>query len=181
MDKFGSLSAVFDASVQELKEVDGVGDNAAALIQLVPQIMKLAEVTKAAKIKRITDVKSAAEFLKPQFMNEPDEIFILVCLDSRKNIISSKVLARGVVNAVDLKVRMVIESALKARATSVIIAHNHPDGDCMPSGEDDMSTKQLIKSLSSVGLDFYDHLIFSGDEYISYRKAGILQLYGNMY
>ena len=174
LDTFGSLENVFDASHQELTAVDGIGENAAVLLSLVPQIYKKAAVSKANEIKKCNDVASLVSFLKPRFIDEKNEVLIMVCLDSSLNVISCIEVARGTVNTIETNNRRIVELALKSRATSVALAHNHPNGVAVPSTEDDYFTKQVSNGLSSIGIKLVDHIIFAGDKYISYASFSAL-------
>ena len=174
LDTFGSLQAVFDATHQELLAVDGIGENAAVLISLIPQIYKKAAVCEANKIKKCNTVELLAKYLQPRFMNERDEILIMVCLDSNLTVINCVEVARGVVNAVETNPRRITELALKSRATAVALAHNHPDGLSLPSVEDDCFTKQVKDILESVHIKLVDHIIFAGEKWTSYVSTGIL-------
>ena len=113
IDRFGSLDAVFAASEQELCEVEGVGRNTAALILLVPQIFKKSEVSKTKEMTVIRNSKDAGAFLKPRFLLERDEVLLMICLDSRRSVISCCEMGRGIVNTVDANVRRMVEYALK--------------------------------------------------------------------
>jgi len=176
LDRFGTLSGVLSASQQELMEVDGIGENAAALIRLVPQIMKRAAVSTAEKKRKIQRCSDAIEYLKPRFMYESDEVFVVLFLDSHRNVIRCEEMSRGTVNAVEVNIRRVVEYALKFKASYVIIAHNHPDGNINNSVEDDYVTKQLYKSLDLVDVKLLDHIIFSNESYMSYDKAGLFNI-----
>lgn len=177
LDKFGSLSAVLNASQQELTEVPGVGSSAAALIRLVPQMVKKSRVSKAKEIRFIRSASDAAAFLLPRFYGEQDELLLMLCLDSKHAVICCNEMGRGVVNAVDTSVRRVVETALKCKACSVIIAHNHPSGVALPSREDDFFTKQLYSSLRIIGIRLEDHLIFADEDYVSLADSGVMGLY----
>jgi len=179
LDTFGSLSNVFDASHQELMAVDGIGETAASLIRLVPQIMKCAAMNEAQRRVSIPDIKAAANFLKPYFMSARDELFVVLCLDARNNVICCEVMSKGVVNSVEVNIRRVLETVIKAKASSIVIAHNHPDGNPMPSMEDDATTKQLYITMSSLGIEVFDHIVFGGEQYFSYREMGHLSLIKN--
>ena len=177
INHFGNLSAVFQASVQELQEVSGVGENTAVLITLLPQMMKKSAVSETHEMKQISNSKDAAAFLIPRFMNEKDEILLMLCMDSKRAVICCCEVGRGVVNGIDVNVRFVVEKAMKVRASSVIIAHNHPSGMALPSREDDLFTKRLYKSLALVGIQLEDHLIVANKEYVSVADSGMMQLY----
>ncbi len=178
LDRFGSLQNVFDASEQELCQVEGIGPSAAVLIRLVPQILRKSAVDRAAAFTSVRSTEEARDYLMPRFLFERDELALLLCLDSQKRVIRCVELSRGVVNSVSIDVRRVLETALKLRASSLILAHNHPDGQARNSREDDLVTAQLIQSLHTVRIELADHLIFGRDSCFSYRDTGTLQVLG---
>jgi len=171
LDRFGSLAAVFEASVQELKEVPGIGENAAVLITLIPQMMRKAMVSKNADVKIISDAELAGQFFLPKFMFETDEVVLLACLDARKRVISCAEMNRGVVNSVAISARKIVETALLNKADSVIIAHNHPQGFALPSREDKMITTQIRQSLATIGVELVDHIIVADGEFVSMAQS----------
>ena len=152
LDAFGSLSGVFQASMQELTSIPGLGENAAALILMVPQIVKKAHVSKAKKTKIIRNSTDAGNYLLPYFLDEQDEIVMMLCLDNKRAVICCREMGRGVVNCVDANIRRMVETALKVKTTTVIIAHNHPNGVALPSREDDNFTRTLYRSLGLLGI-----------------------------
>mgnify|MGYP002860495702 CR=1 FL=1 len=168
--------SLFSATVEELCEVDGVGENAAALIALVPEIMKKSRLSKTREIKQIRSSDDAGAYLLPWFMNEKDEVVYLLCLDAKRAVICCAEVGRGVVNSVDANIRRIVEKALKVRACSVIIAHNHPDGLALPSREDDIFTRALYNALETVGIRLEDHIIVADEDYISIADTGMLYL-----
>ena len=177
LDRFGTLDGVFSASAEELCEVDGIGENAAALIMLIPEIMKKSRLSKSREIKQIRSSDDAGEYLLPYFMNEKEEVVYLLCLDAKRAVICCTEMGRGVVNTVDASIRRIVEKALKVRACSVIISHNHPNGLAIPSREDDMFTSALFNALETVGIRLEDHIIVADEDYISLADTGMLSLY----
>lgn len=173
LNRFGSLSAVFDASLQELTEVPGIGESAALLIKLVPQMVKKCELSRVGDIKMFRRSSEVARFLVPRFMGEKDEMALLLCLDARSALICCEVLNRGVVNAVDISTRRMVEIALKHKATAVVLAHNHPDGIAMPSREDELFTGKARAALELMGIGLMDHIIIAGERYFSMRDSGL--------
>ncbi len=177
LQHFGSLDGVFSASAEELCEVEGIGAYAASLLTLVPEIMKKSRLSKSREIRQIRSSDDAGEYLLPYFMNERDEVVYLLCLDSKRAVICCAEMGRGVVNSVDTSVRRIVEKALKVKACSVIIAHNHPDGLALPSREDDLFTKCLYNALETVGIRLEDHIIVADEDYISIADTGMMALY----
>lgn len=174
LDHFGSLSRVFSASIQELCAVEGVGENTAVLISMIPQLVRKSMVSDAEKITVIKNSKDAGKYLVPRFAFEQDEVALLVCLDSQKRVIGCFELGRGVVNKVSVDVRKVVELALRYKASSVILSHNHPDSFALPSLADTAMTEQIYRSLRLVGITLADHIIVSGEDYVSYLDSGML-------
>lgn len=177
LDRFGSLAALFEASEQELKDVKGVGENTVALIRLVPQIMRRSGTARADNIKHICNSEDAGEYFVPRFMGERDEVVLLLCLDSQRRVISCTEMGRGVVNSVETSIRRMVETALKCKATSVILAHNHPDGNALPSEEDNMVTQRAAKAFALMGIQLADHIIVADDDFVSFLDSGMLDLY----
>ena len=172
--RFGSLRGVFAASAEELKEVPGISDKSAALIRLIPEINKLASVSEASGRKEITNSSLAFSYLMPRFLYEENEKVVMLSLDSAKKVKAYNEISCGVVNTVDLNIRLIVETALKNKASSVILAHNHPDGDVRPSREDLDTTKRIKESLLLVDIPLVDHIIVSNSEYFSFCDAGYI-------
>ena len=177
LERFGSLDGVFSAPIEELCEVEGVGEYVASLITLIPEIMKKARLSKVREIKQIKCSEDAGEHLLPYFMNEQDEVVYMLCLDAKRVVICCTEMGRGVVNTVDANIRRMAEKALKVKACSVIIAHNHPDGIAIPSREDDVFTKCLYDALETVGIRLEDHIIVADEDYISVADSGMMSFY----
>ena len=172
LDRFGGLSGVFEASVPELTDVPGVGENAALLLKLVPQMMKKYELSKVGDMRTFRSSSQVAKFLIPRFLAEREELVLALCLDSRNNMLCCEVLNRGVVNAVDISTRRLVETALKYKASAVVLAHNHPDGVAMPSREDEVFTENAMEALRLMGIRMMDHIIVAGKNYFSMRESG---------
>lgn len=177
LERSGSLDGVFAASEQELCEVPGVGKSTAALILLVPQILKRSRVSAASTVRFIRNGREAAEYLRPRLDSEREEVALMLCLDSQMAVINCTELARGTVNAVDFNIRRVVELAIKSKASYVILAHNHPGGSPRMSREDDAVTGRVYKALDLVGVRLFDHIIVAGGEYASINDMGGMRLY----
>ena len=175
--RFGSLDAVFHASVEELREVPGVGSHTAILLTMIPQIMKKSAVSRTGEIHQITNSRDAGRYLIPRFLEEQDEVVLMLCLDNKRSILCCCEMGRGVVNTVNINIRRAVEKALRVKASSVILAHNHPGGLAIPSREDDLVTKNLYNALEIVGIHLEDHIIVADGDYVSMADTGIMQHY----
>lgn len=169
-----SLDAVFEASVEELIEIDGVGEHTAMLISLVLQMNKRYFAAKSKNQKTVKNTSEAGQFFVPRFMHEQVEVTLMLCLDSMCRVICCKEVSRGVANMTELNVRKMVEIAFSYNAVSVILAHNHPDGHAYPSVEDRLTTAKIAKTLSEVSIELTDHIIVAGDDYVSMADSGMI-------
>ncbi|MBQ8076181.1 MAG: DNA repair protein RadC [Oscillospiraceae bacterium] len=175
LDRFGSLDGVFSATVPELCQVDGIGESTAVLIRLVPELYRRGQAEKTRRTVPIIDsTATAGKMATGCFAGESCERFLLFCLDARKAMKKQEEISRGVVNSVNVDVRRVAELALNNKASACIVAHNHPDGDVLPSEEDKQVTAKLKEALSTLGIPLLDHIIVSGESYFSFLDAGLM-------
>jgi DNA repair protein RadC len=103
------------------------------------------------------------------------EQFIVVLLDNKKRYLSDLVITQGTLNTSPVHPREVFNAAIRERAASVVVVHNHPSGDPHPSREDIHVTQQLIKVGELVGIPVLDHIIIADDVYLSMLEQGLLK------
>ena len=171
--RFGSLPAVLDATLEELTEA-GLSPNATVLLKLVPDMNRYYAVKTDGAGQKVHSTSDAGRILCAMFRHEQTESVRLLCLNAGGKVLKLALLNEGDINAVHFSVRKIVETALSAKAVSVILAHNHPGGTLTPSREDLDATNSAKAALSTVGIQLLDHLIISGDGYCSLRDEGYL-------
>lgn len=174
IEEFGSLAAVLDTPRELLQSVKGIGPEAALFLSLIPEVIARYEESKKRSLCRLTSVQEAVEFLKPK-VSGPYETFWVTALNSRNEVIATELIQKGSVNRVSVIPRMVVEAALKHRATGVILAHNHPGGVLEPSQADINITKVLLSVLQKLDIALLDHLIITHFGYFSFAEKGLLE------
>ena len=174
LDTFGSLHGVFEATPDALMQVDGVGENVASMIRLIPQINRRYLMSREDDRDILRDSQSAGLYLQPRFLYEREEIVLMVCLDASCRILCCRELARGETNTASLSVRKLVELALAQNSSSVILAHNHTSGIAVPSQEDVTTTKHVAEALEMVGIRLSDHLVMAGSDFVSMADSGML-------
>ena len=163
MDHFGSFHAVFEASEKELMKVEGIGPISAHLIRLIPAIHREYLQSQNEQTGDIYDrAEKVAKLLKPYFLGSKNEKIYMVLLDNSNRLIKCLQLDEGSPGNVVLNMRKLAEYPLQYSATSVILAHNHPNAFSMPSNDDINSTAQAIDILRSLQIRLRDHIIFDG-------------------
>lgn len=172
LDHFGSLSRVLEASPEELKKVKGISDHTATLLHLIPQISRYYQVDSAQRIEILTSLDACGAYLVPYFFGRNVETVFLLCLDAKCKVLCCKEIGEGSVNSASISVRKVVETALAANATTVILAHNHPSGVALPSDEDVQTTRRIAAALSAVEIHLADHVVVAEGDYVSMVQSG---------
>lgn len=166
LNRFGSISEVFEASVPELMTVEGVGEQSAVLISLIPQIFRkyIASKSNTSKIRGIEEI---AKFAYNCFVGITDEHFLLICVDNKCTMLNHHFVSKGTVDSSNVDLRKIIQILVGSKATAAIVAHNHPRGNSIPSKSDLNTTVTIASALKPLGIKLLDHVIVSVDEYTS--------------
>ncbi|MEM5787943.1 MAG: DNA repair protein RadC [Syntrophobacteraceae bacterium] len=177
LKKFGNnLAAVFDAPITELLDEDGIGENAAVLLSLLPRLFDSYKTSRWTRSETFSSTQSAVSFLSAILGTERNEVFYLLALDSQNRLIAAEPINRGSVNRTAVFPRLVVEASIKHRATAVILAHNHPGGGPQPSSADRQLTLRLKKILGDLDIVVHDHIIIAGpDQHYSFAQSGGLE------
>lgn len=175
LNQFGSLSAVLDAPPELLGKVNGVGENAALLLHLVPCVCRRYLIDRASYEQVLDSTEKAGAFLVPYFFGARDEMVYLLCLDAKCKVLDCRMLSVGGVNTASVSVRKIVEAALACNATSVVLAHNHTSGIALPSREDEATTRQIRTALDAVGILLADHIIVADDDFVSMADSGFFR------
>ena len=174
MERYGSLSAVLAAPVEDLMQVDGIGESAAVLLHLAPQICAKARMADAERESVLSSVERMGAYLLERFSDESNEVVYQLCLDRKGKLLACKRLSEGGVSGADLDVRRVVENAILTRASTVVLAHNHPSGVALPSAADVEATVRAAAALATVGVELTDHIIVADGDFVSLQESGYL-------
>ncbi len=173
---FGSLAGVFNAAKEDLQKVSGVTENAALFLSSVPELCRLyLEGQMASDGQLVLSGRGAArEFMGNKLFGMREETAFVAAIDVHDKLICCEKMGIGSANAIALSVRQVAEFALRHHASAVLIAHNHPGGNVLPSQADVEFTFEVLDTLSNLGVVLQDHFIFCGGEYFSFEESGKL-------
>ena len=173
LERFDTVAGVLEAPESELRKVPGMGDSAARFIHLVNDLGRYYQRSRGGHPKILTTVAQCGEYLLPYFYNRRNETVFLLCLDAKCKVLCCKEVGEGSVNSAAIPIRRVVEMALGANATSVVLAHNHPSGLALPSAEDICTTKRLGMALNTVEIQLVDHIVVADDEFVSMAQSGL--------
>ena len=174
MERYGSLSAVLNAPVEDLQKVEGIGESAAVLIHMVAQLSRKAALNDAAQETILNSSERAGRYLLTVFEGKQREEVYQLCLDRKGKLLACKRRGEGGVSTVMVDIRRVVENAILTSASAVILAHNHPSGIALPSQEDYAVTDQAKAALATIGVALTDHIIVADRDYVSMADSGFL-------
>ena len=170
MERFGSINRMAEASSDELKLVDGIGDNSVALLRLVLMLAKRYANEERREVKRLNSIEAIVDYANFHTMGAVKELVYAVYMDENLNVIDTNLIASGTVNEVRPMVRTVLELCILKRSTAVLIFHNHPNGGVEPSRDDILFTKLIERELKMIGSDLVEHIIVDGKDYFAVKN-----------
>lgn len=172
IEKFKGLSGVLDSTLEELQQIDGIGVSNAFGIKLFQAISERYAKEKLDPRILLDSPRLVFEYLKEKIGKEKKEHFVVLCLDTRNNLIIEDV-SIGTLNASLVHPREVFKKAILNSSSYVILAHNHPSGDSSPSQEDIATTRRLVEAGKILGISVTDHIIIANNSFVSLKEIGI--------
>lgn len=168
IEEFGSLVGVLEADSSALCAVSGISEKSALYLRLVGKAATLYTAKKLvpdAARDRLDTPEKVAAFLWPKFLGQRVERVILLLLDNSLRLVDCFHVCDGSVSGVAFSMRRITERAYRKNAAAAILAHNHPDGMAIPSGDDMRLTRRVDEALRLLEVPLLEHYIFSDREW----------------
>ncbi len=175
LTRFGSLGAVATASVEDLRTVPGVGEQAALDLKLLGEVTLRVGRETIRKRTVIGSWSALLAYVKVALANEPREQFRVLFLDNKNQLILDEIQNRGTVDHAPVYAREVMRRALELSASSVILVHNHPSGDPTPSGADITMTREVVDAGRALKISVHDHLVVGREGVASFKALGLFR------
>ena len=174
IEAFGSVKGVLDAESEELRKVPGIGEHSALLFRLIKATAALYLRQKAKEKRQVGCTTELLDFCRTAMGGKRDEEFCVIYLDAQNRIIDFETIQKGIVNQAVVYPRQVLESALKKKASALILAHNHPSGHVRPSDADLRLTRTIQETARALDILVHDHVIIGEDRVFSFREEGLM-------
>lgn len=171
LKKTNNMGDIFNLDCSDIK---GAGKETERFFRIVAEFYNRVENSKADFKESITSPLQIYRLLKYSMGFAENELFTVILLNSKSQLISKKVLTEGIVNRAIVYPRQIAEYALKEKAVYVVLAHNHPTGDSSPSKKDIELTQYIQESLNTLGIILKDHIIVCKNEYTSLFDLGYI-------
>ncbi|AZP13454.1 MULTISPECIES: RadC family protein [Undibacterium] len=170
--QFGSLNALFAASMTDFSKIHGLGNAKYAQIHAVLELAKRAISEDLQVCENLSSPNNVKNYLQLLIGSKPHESFAVLFLDVKNRLIRTEELFRGTLNHASVYPREVVKAALSHNAASIILAHNHPSGSCEPSQADLSLTNTLKQALALVDIRVLDHFIIANPNVYSFAEHG---------
>jgi DNA repair protein RadC len=174
LQKFGSFAEVISAPETRLAEIKGLGQ--AGITELKVVQAAASRFLRGAVTKRpaLSSSASVLDYCRGAQAFADRELFRILFLDKRNNLIADEVQQTGTVDHTPVYPREVVKRALELSATAIILVHNHPSGDPTPSQADIQMTKQIVAVAGPLGIAVHDHLIVGKDGHVSLKGLRLI-------
>jgi DNA repair protein RadC len=169
---FGNLQKIAEASIEELISIKGIGLAKATQIKAALELGKRAELIIETRKRKILSPEDVFKLIKSKLKDYSKEHFYIIALTTRNTVISE--ISVGTLNSSLVHPREVFNEAIRQKANSIILVHNHPSGDTTPSKQDIEITKKLNKAANILGISIFDHIIISKNCYFSFKNRGLI-------
>ena len=170
LNRFHSFPGVMDARPEDLAQVPGLGENSITLLKLIrsANVRYLARTMESLPL--LDSPQLFADYARMKLGDKSCEVTLVFYLNTQNRLIRCDMPGSGSVDAVNIYPSEVAKNALLCGARSVVLCHNHPGGNFVPSRDDDAITFGITKALAPLGIVLLDHVIVSRFGFYSYRE-----------
>ena len=174
LETLGGLRGIFSASEKDLQKVTGIGMSKAVTLKAVAELNRrfLRENLKSRDA--VHSPVEVFELLSSELRDRNTEVFKVLFMNSRNEIIDDRTFSEGTVNASPVYPREIVRAALETSASSIIIVHNHPTGNPEPSTHDREITRKIQEGARLMDITLADHVIVGDNRYYSFANRGLL-------
>lgn len=168
-----SLNNLSNWSLKELQKINGIGLTKAVTIQVAFELgrRQLAETVKQEKLDSPLKVY---DFMYPKNVCLDHEEFWVLYLNQSSVLLKAESVGKGGLTSTVVDVRLIMRKAIELSSTCIVLCHNHPSGDVLPSKTDNVLTQQIVDAGRLLNIQVVDHLVVSSTGYFSYRQEGRL-------
>ena len=173
LGRLGGIGRILSAPAEVLRR-EGISERAVEFLRLCRRTTQHVTRARIDGRVRLTSAQEVVDYLRAEIGSLHREQFRILYFDNRQTLINDEVHCIGTLDNVPAYPRHILAEALKLDATTLILAHNHPSGDCTPSPADIEVTKQIYAVLRPFRIHVKDHIIVSETDWTSFRIEGLL-------
>ena len=173
-DAQNNLVELSKFDISKLKKYKGIGDAKAITIAAAMELGKRRRESEIIKKKKISNSRHIFEIMQSVLADKPYEEFWLLLLSRSHKVIDKVNISGGGVSGTVADPKKIFKIAIDKLASALILCHNHPSGNIMPSPEDKNITRKIKHGSRYFDINLLDHLIIGDEDYYSFADEGIL-------
>lgn len=173
LERFGDITAIANAPVEELALVDRLGKARSAALKAALEMGRRLQMEAAGEKVCVRSPANAAALLMPEIGHMEQEHFVVLLLDTRNQVLAQETLYKGSLNSTSIRVCEVFREAIRRNCAAILVSHNHPSADVSPSPEDVALTRKLVEAGRTLDVPVIDHLVVSSSRFVSMRERGM--------
>lgn len=159
INHFGSFDEIFKANIEQLKKVDGVGDNTAVMLASMGETFYRISKAKPSKKKVYKNTDDLKELSVALLQGERTEKVVLMCFDAKKTLKRYTIISEGDEVSSEIDMKLIIKNLVDSDSSIAVLAHNHPTSSAEASAADIDSTRMVCVTLRKIGYALADHII----------------------
>lgn len=173
-DSKDNLIELSRLSINDLMKYNGIGEAKAVTIAAALELGRRRRFSEALEKPSIKNSQIAYECFYAHLSDLNHEQFWIMLLNNANKVIKLEKIGVGGMTGTTADPKKIFKSALENNATSVMLCHNHPSGNVIPSNADKQITNNLVKAGHFLEIKILDHIIIGNDNYFSFADEGLL-------
>ncbi len=169
-----NLNELGKLSLKDYKQIKGIGEAKSIIIAAALELGRRRHASASLDKPVIRSSRDIAQYLQALLKDYSYEVFAVAFLNRANKINHFEIISRGGITGTVADPRIILKKALDAGATNIILCHNHPSGNLLPSRADEELTRKIKEAATYFDIKVTDHIIVSDDGFYSFADEGIL-------
>jgi DNA repair protein RadC len=172
--RYRSFNSVLNQPKDKLEEIERIGPQASIFLMVIRACIERYLEQRVERRKSISSPKDVLQFVRAQLAAKQRECLLALYLNDSNRVLHHSIITEGTVNRIPLYPREILRQGLACNATGLILVHNHPEGQPVPSDHDLEMTRKLEEIAAQIDIRLLDHLVVTGLEAYSIKTGKLL-------
>jgi DNA repair protein RadC len=169
-----NLNELGKRTINDLQKFKGIGPAKAITIAAAMELGRRRKESEPDEKPKVVTSADCAAIFRPLLSDLQHEEFWILLLNRNNLVIDKMMVSQGGLSGTVIDVRIILKMALDKLACSIILCHNHPSGNLIPSEADKEITKKIKEAGKYMDIPVLDHLIIGNDSYFSFADEGLI-------
>jgi len=169
-----NLNELGKKTINDLRKFKGIGEVKAITIMAALELGRRRKESEPNEKPKVVTSSDGAAIFRPLLSDLPHEEFWVLLLNRNNLVIDKMMVSQGGLSGTVIDVRIILKMALDKLASSIILCHNHPSGNLIPSEADKEITRKIKEAGKHMDIPVFDHLIIGNDAYFSFADEGLI-------